>query len=123
MEDLIDNEDDKSSDSVVMELIHWWERRRIPYTILLILIVVYLVIVAQYEHPQRTYIRLEFIVVTLIYLFFANLFYCLGWGIPLIIYHYFKVKPTTKSVRLILFTMGVVLSVFVTLIFYSILIR
>lgn len=119
--DLIDiDQENESPNDLAMNLIRWWERWRLPYNIFVIVIQGALLFLFISKHSYGTRHFPELLIFSLIYLFILNLCFCLGWGVPLLFYHYFKLKPTSKSSRIVLLILGTILTFILTLLVYSI---
>ena len=119
MEDnLIDNELNETPNNEIMELIRWWERIRIHYNIVIVLLLVFIFMYEKSVRPFSATINSFDIIVSLIYLFLLNLCYCLGWGVPLLLSHYFKMSPASIPIRYTLLTIGVTFSVLLTLVVF-----
>ena len=118
--DLIDdNTENQSPDALTMNLIRWWERLRLPYNLFVILLQVLLIYFFldrtsfEARHPE------QLLLFSLMYLFLMNLCFCLGWGLPLLNYHYFKFKPIYKISRIIFLVVGCILTFFLTVFVYA----
>lgn len=92
------------------EMILWWEKRRLIYNALIIGLSTYL-IYDFWDYPMRAMKGgAEIIINSIIFIFGANLFYTLGWGIGVIGIRFFKSKGLTNTGRWIVFIIGTIFS-------------
>ena len=119
--DLIDdNTENQSPDSLTMNLIRWWERLRLPYNLFVIVLqFIFIYVFIGVDHIGGVGDFLAIVIFSLAYLFLMNLCFCLGWGLPLLHYYYFKFKPISKSNRIILLISGCILTIIVTFFTYA----
>jgi len=92
----------------ILEIIQWWERKRLIYNIVLITISIAGLFLKS-EVPNSV-LTINSFIVLLIWVIGANAFYCAGWGIEIFIFYYFKIIPL-KRYRIILFAMGILISI------------
>lgn len=108
MDTLLDEQEPEESIAKrLLESVRWWERRRLLYTGILIGGGV----LGIFEYGQGYLSNGELLFFTGLYLLAANLFYCLGWGIELLLWVHLKV---VFSARQALFIIGTVFSVLLT---------
>ncbi|CAA6799067.1 MAG: Unknown protein [uncultured Aureispira sp.] len=98
-----------SQDRLILDLIQWWEKRRVLYNIIVGLTgLLALLKITGGGADAHFYDILLF--VALPYGLFANIAYLTGWVMDLLLRYYFKIT-ITLSVRRILFWSGTALSV------------
>lgn len=116
-DDLLDIGEEKSTDSSILTNVRWWERMRIVYNIIIIGIIAtsFFFVRSGYSYGYSYRRVTERIIVLGIYLVIVNLFYCLGWGLDLLLRHYFKTKGFGKGLNISLFVLGTLLVALFTL--------
>lgn len=88
------------------EMILWWEKRRLIYNVFLIGFSA-LLIYNFWDYPMRTIIGSEQIISNaIVFVFGANLFYSLGWGLEILRHNLYKANGLNKNKRWTLFTLG-----------------
>ena len=92
-------------------MILWWEKRRLVYNILIIGLSVFS-LYSYWDYPMRKIIGNEQVIInTIVFIFGANLFYTLSWGLGIINYHITgKTYISSKKRRWILFILGTIFS-------------
>ncbi len=96
--------------SVVKEMILWWEKRRLLYNAFLI-IPATLLIIHFWNYPMRTIIGGDHIILDVVLLIFgANVFYTLGWGFGVVNYYLFKSSGLSDWIRWSFFVLGTLFS-------------
>ncbi len=108
-DEILDSEDN-TVNSPYSEPVKWWEDRRLIYNLFLFGIEIYLMV--RYSENTRRYGWGSAIVETLVANIIANVFYSLGWGLEIFLNYYFKKTRFSHSLRLLLFILGLLFSVF-----------
>lgn len=97
-------------DRSFIENVRWWERIRWVYN---------MVILISGSIPLYNQTELlndfEIIFLIVIYVFFANICYCLGWGIDVLAAYYFNYRFNGQVTRMLLLVLGTVGSFLLTL--------
>ncbi|MEM6964401.1 MAG: hypothetical protein AAF573_06520 [Bacteroidota bacterium] len=92
--------------------IHWWERKRLLFNICIVvaatLPTIYFQDLILYQRPTGL------IILVIIYMLFANLFFSIGWGIDALRYHFFSGKNFGKY-KEVFFLLGLFFSIGMTL--------
>lgn len=108
----------KSEASIVKDMIVWWEKKRLIYNILIIGLSLFLMI-DFWDHPMRSIIGTRQIVWNaFVFIFGANLFYTLGWGLGVVSHYIFKTKGLNNTSRWILFVLGTLFSIVWTVFYF-----
>lgn len=100
--------------SVVKEMIVWWEKKRIIYNVIIIGLSVFLMY-DFWDYPWRKIVGSQNVIIDAIkFIFIANVFYSLSWGLGVLSHYLFKTKGLNKTGRWILFVLGIFISVVIT---------
>lgn len=96
-------------DQLIMEVVQWWEKRRLLYNVIVGLMGSLVVFVALQRYY---YVSFSEILLFMILPFgiFANVVYLAGWVIEIFLRYYFKVT-LGSTVRQVLFWLGTLLSI------------
>lgn len=96
-------------DQLIMEVVQWWEKRRLLYNVIVGLMGSLVVFVALQRYY---YVSFSEILLFMILPFgiFANVVYLAGWVIEIFLRYYFKVT-LGSTVRQVLFGLGTLLSI------------
>ena len=113
--DIIDSPDSVSPEtSEVKEMIQWWEKRRVIYNIIIIGLSVFL-IYDFWDYPWRRIVGGHIIIFDAFkFIFIANAFYTLSWGVGALAYYTFKYTGLSNIGRWILFSLGTFFSIILT---------
>lgn len=112
---LDDGFDDENAN--LLDAVEWWENKRLRYTMILFSVEL-LVMIVYWEGTLGFGIGYS-IFLTLLYNIVANIFYTAGWAIEVWVLYYYKIKSFGDSVRLLLYLIGVVFSIYWTWAAYS----
>lgn len=98
------------------EILSWWEKRRLWFNLLIVAIQ----FLVTYSMPigLENFGMNEAIVLSIFYLIVANICYCLGWGIEILLWYYFKSYKASVTFRLALFSLGLAFSALLTYFVY-----
>ena len=116
MSEELDNDFVSESEYPFRETLRWWERRRIWYNLVVVAMQV-IMIWSFWDAVVFTGLN-RAIIISIIFLFMANISFCLGWGIEFLIAFYWKSKKSRPPLRRTLFILGTVFSVPFTYIYY-----
>ncbi|NVK65416.1 MAG: hypothetical protein HWE22_12565 [Flavobacteriales bacterium] len=115
MEDqLIDSETEEAPKDVILDIIRWWERKRILFNVLQVGIVLFVLFFFYNGSSISAILRSEFIFQSLLYFLFVNFCYSAGWGVHLLLYYYFKTKDTSHILDIVLLILGSLFTSLVT---------
>lgn len=108
-------------DSKFYNLMAWWEKRRLTYNLYVGSVGLVASIFACFINSVSsdnvgTFIAL--LIFGLFYLCFANLCYCLGWGIECLLVYYFK-QDLSVGVRRIFYILGTLVSLLLPAILFG----
>ncbi|MDX2360861.1 MAG: hypothetical protein QNK23_08650 [Crocinitomicaceae bacterium] len=96
--------------SIVKEMIVWWEKKRLIYNIFIIGLSVFLMY-DFWDYPMRSIKGSgQIIMNAILFVFTANVFYTLGWGLGVVSHYLFKSKGLNNTGRWILFILGTLFS-------------
>jgi hypothetical protein len=105
---------DAPEQSVIKEMIMWWEKRRIIYNILIVGLSIFL-IYDFWDYPWRKIVGGNIIIFeAVLFLIIANVFYSLGWGIGVLAHYMFKTNGLSITWRWIIFVLGTLFSIIIT---------
>jgi hypothetical protein len=113
-QDVIDSPVNSLKDSVIIEIIKWWEKKRWIYNVILVGFVIFLLFAFTNNPAQEIWERGHIIPMTILHLVLANLCYLLGWLPGVIFHYYFNTKGLADRSRWTLFFFGVLFSLLVT---------
>lgn len=108
-DDLLDNSGIQQ-DQRILEMVRWWEIRRIPYNIIVGLSGLLSSFAILSQHPSIKWTEILWYA-ALPYGLFANVAYLAGWVIEILIFYYFNGKLNT-SIRNTLLILGTIISIF-----------
>ncbi|WMX13703.1 hypothetical protein [Aureispira sp. CCB-E] len=108
-DDLLDNSGIQQ-DQRILEMVRWWEIRRIPYNIIVGLSGLLSSFAILSQHPSIKWTEILWYA-ALPYGLFANVAYLAGWVIEILIFYYFNGKLNT-SIRNTLLILGTIISLF-----------
>ncbi|MDG1331584.1 MAG: hypothetical protein P8P74_04595 [Crocinitomicaceae bacterium] len=117
MEDhLIDSEIDESPKDVILGIMRWWEKKRLLFNMIILSIIAIVISLHLVERPNsyRYIFGGGFIIQSIFYFVFINICYCLGWGVQLLRYYYFKTQYDSKALDYVLFIFGTLVTGFFT---------
>ncbi len=93
----------------------WWEKKRIAFNIILLCAISLSgFLLGLFNHP-------EFLMVSIIWIFGANVFYTMSWASELLLKYYFRKDGFNEISRKSLFVLGSIFSIFWTLLNYLLL--
>jgi len=89
------------TENKIFEIIKWWERKRLFYSISLIPICAlrYLIVMETLSFNEI----FNWLLLSAIWIFGANIFYCSGWVIEILVLFYFRRNEARKNKLLQLF--------------------
>lgn len=109
MEEFID--DPKNDQlSIPMEMVQWWEKKRIIYNVILILFTS-LILYSLWDYTGPTLTKYEAIFQAVWIVIFGNISYTIGWAGGILRHHYFRNNALPIEGRWILFGLGSLFSV------------
>ncbi len=114
--DTLEKQGEPKSDQA-MDVIRWWEKKRLVYNIIVILAEIMMTISMSHGVYYHGIPYLLF--GSAIFTFFANVSYTSGWSIELLGKYYFPNLEINETHRIVFFTLGSLFSVFVTINVYS----
>lgn len=94
----------------------WWEARRPYYNLFLVGMIG--LMLWQLFPMVRNYGWQETIIWSFVYVFLANIFYCLGFVFPLLLKYYLKTDFGLPGMASIIFNLGVIITLITTSITY-----
>lgn len=106
-DDILDSSIDDSK--AVWELVTWWENRRLRYNLIVGGVGGGIFIIAALDNLHIIEVLISIGILGFFYAVAANLLYCLGWGIDILLRFYLKIE-LSLFLRSILYWMGVVIS-------------
>ena len=115
-QEILDAEFSDKTEYVEIEVVRWWERKRLLYNALLFGLEIFLMLLYG-EETMRFGIG-RAIILTLITNFIANIFYTAGWVLEIFISFYFK-KRMPSAFKKVLFVLGTLFSLTLAFIFYN----
>ena len=117
-EHLIDTELEKPSTDkdILMEILRWWERKRLLFNLIMLCIILLAVIPYLYFQTDALSHILDasFITRSILYFVFINTCYCAGWGIQMLGYYYFKITYDSNVLDYFFFIIGSLFTGYVT---------
>lgn len=117
--DLIDGiETNQNPNDFAMNLIRWWEKKRLLFNSIILLVAFLGVALASTSNSGRIdqLYESEFFILSLLYFILINACYCVGWGIQLLAFYYFKIQHHSNALDIVLFVLG---TSFTSLVTYS----
>lgn len=114
---LDDFESHSQEDDKLINSVRWWEGKRILYNI--VLACTELFIMVNYYRETINYGIENAIIETIAVNLIANIFFCLGWGLEIMLYYYLKAYTLSNTSRWVLFLLGILFTVLLTLFAYS----
>lgn len=118
LDEVLDNEivSAKSTPDTALEIVRWWEwKRRLIYNAIVAVAGLPTVFIGVLYFDAFMMAGGELILSALFWALAANAFYCLGWVIELLLMVYFKYSTGLGRLRIVVYIIGIVGSVFVTL--------
>lgn len=104
----------KPEQSIVKEMILWWEKRRVIYNVL-ILGLSALLLYDFWDYPWRKIVGGQIIILDAIqFIVILNVFYTSSWGLGVVSHYLFKTKGLNSRGRWILFVLGTLASIVIT---------
>lgn len=116
--ELIDSPTAIESDKNFMEIIGWWEKKRILYNVILIPIEFIMAIIIW--NGTLRWGTNNVLLGSIIFTLCANVLYTMGWGLEFLSRYYIKSLKFKDQTRLLLFIIGSIFSIFTTIIFFYI---
>lgn len=98
-------------------IVKWWEKRRKWYALIMVLVQSFL-FYQYWDGISNFGIEAAFIF-SVIFFLLANVCYCVGWGIEILLAYYFKSYYQRATLSYILFILGILFSLVVTLFTYD----
>ncbi|MFK7784763.1 MAG: hypothetical protein AB8B56_06600 [Crocinitomicaceae bacterium] len=117
MEDkLIDNELNQLPKDVMLEIMGWWEKKRLLFNLIISGIVVLCVGAFLFEDSDgiEAVFNRSFLIQSILYFIFINICYSLGWALQLLGYYYFNTQYDSKALDYTLFIIGTLFTSYVT---------
>lgn len=111
MEESIDDPKDDQL-SIPMEMVQWWENKRIVYNAILILFTG-LILYSLWDYTGPTLTKSEAIFQAVWIVIFGNIAYTIGWAGGILRHHYFQSYALPNSGRWILFGLGSLFSIII----------
>ena len=101
----------------VWGVVTWWEGRRLRYNLIVggVGVLIFVMIAIVNLHMREVLISIG--ILGFFYAIAANLLYCLGWGIEILLRYYLKIE-LPLFLRSMLYWMGVVVSLLPLFIFF-----
>jgi hypothetical protein len=96
-------------DLLILEMVQWWEKRRLLYNIIVGLVGSLIVFIVLQQHRYIPFSEILLFAI-LPYGIAANILYLAGWVMELLIRYYFKIT-LSSSVRQVLFWLGALISI------------
>jgi len=115
-ENFLEFEKPLNGDSSMLNSVRWWEKKRLMFTIILLVTEV----VMMSTNLQGT---IEFgisnaIIGSIAYIIAANGFFCLGWGLEVLVKYYYNGKNFLEQFRWFFLIIGILFSCLYTVIIY-----
>jgi hypothetical protein len=117
MEESLDDHFLKKNEEPLRQVLKWWEQKRLWFTLSILAVQLFFMIMNGESTAEFGIISA--IVGSLAYLFVANLLYCIGWGIELLLVYYLKINTKNSTGRVIVLVSGIVFSMYLTTLVYS----
>ena len=111
-QNILDTEMSLNTHETLIEIVDWWEKKRLSYTILVIATEV--ILMTLYWEGTKNFGIQNAIFQSFLYTLAANFFYTLGWIVEIFINYYFRRLRTNSNFRLILFVIGTLFSIILT---------
>jgi len=116
-QEILDGEFLEEKNAIALEIVHWWEQKRILYNGLLLVLEI-LVIISYWEATMNYGINVVIFDILLTN-FISNAFYTAGWVLDIFSIYYFKVT-LPKPFRKILFVFGTLFTLVIAFSWYVI---
>jgi len=119
MENILDEYAKKPISKELYKSIAWWEKRRLDFNILVGISGVAPIFFVWFSSgmTKMFFENLLFLFIGIfVYAFFANLCFCFGWAIDVLKSYYYE-SPTYGKSKSVIFFLGVLFSMIITLIF------
>jgi hypothetical protein len=94
------------NESNILEIVQWWEKRRWIYNFFILIPILFLGMVSL---DSFTHLG-DFLIVVIIWVLGANVFYTMGWALEILMYTYYGKIVYNSTVRIALFWVGTVFS-------------
>ena len=98
------------TDSVYQSLIDWWESRRLQYNMIVGLVGLIFSLLLAFGGISGAGV-ISLITTAITYAIFCNIAFCLGWFIDICLHYWFK-KQWPSGVKVVLYIVGVLISIF-----------
>lgn len=117
-ENILDAGFNQYQSNPIMDSINWWERKRGLYN--LVVIGFQIILILFFWDGTLQFGITNAIIGSIAYTIAANIFFSIGWGINIIIYHYniYFLKKIDEY-RMFFFIMGISVSIFLTVSTYA----
>lgn len=112
-ENILDIENIRREEPIIMEIVNWWEKKRLIYNI--IIIVLELIMLSMYWEIVEAYSTAHAILGSIVYTIGANVFFSIGWGIEILSLYYFKTTDFLEKTRVLFLVLGIIVSIILTI--------